>query len=195
MAGRKHVILDEPQCVIGKTPARDGTPMLFHELAEIIGMDDVGFCSCCGWGPRLEPTKVNPFLYFVGAGVQCAREGKLGEPFPPCFAAYAEPMQHRANRSRRPSQEFRGLFYGHCRDQVKKTLLLGLGPLAIRAFMIDAKLAQETQAGVSRVPRNLRELCDQHSPVRFMVLLASAGSFLILSGLFPCLFFPGEHTG
>jgi hypothetical protein len=67
--------------------------MLFHKLTEIIGVDDVRFRSCSGERARLEPPEVNPFLYFVGAGVLCAREGKLGEPFPPCFAAYAEPVQ------------------------------------------------------------------------------------------------------
>jgi hypothetical protein len=93
---------------------------------------------------RLEPTPVNPFLYFVGPGVQCARERKLGKPFPSGFAAHAEPVQHRANGTRRPAQDFRGFFHGHCRDQIKKPLLLGLCPLAVRPFLIYAKLAQET---------------------------------------------------
>jgi hypothetical protein len=41
VAWRKHIVLDEPKCVIGKPPAHDGAPMLLHELAEIVGMDDV----------------------------------------------------------------------------------------------------------------------------------------------------------
>src|SRR5208283_5112880 len=74
VAWRKYVVLDEPKCVIGKAPAHNGRPVLFHELAEIIRVDDSGFCPRGGENSRLEPTQVNPFLYFVGAGVQCPRE-------------------------------------------------------------------------------------------------------------------------
>jgi hypothetical protein len=38
MAGWKHIVLNEPERIIFE-PAIDGlTPVLFHELAEIIGM-------------------------------------------------------------------------------------------------------------------------------------------------------------
>ena len=48
VAWREHIVLDEPKCLIGKSAAHDGTPVLFHELAEVVGMDDVGFRSSSG---------------------------------------------------------------------------------------------------------------------------------------------------
>src|SRR5207244_5940653 len=45
-----------------------------------------------------------------------------------------------------------------------------------------------------RVSRNLSEPRDQCSPVWFLMLLACAGSFLVLSDQFSCFFRPAEHT-
>jgi len=53
-------------------------------------------------------------------------------------------VQHGANGSGRPVQDLRNLLYGDRGDQIKKALLFGLCPFAIRAFLIYAKLAQET---------------------------------------------------
>jgi len=194
MTWRKDIVLDEPKCLVGEPAARDGTAVLLHELTEIIGMDDVSFRAGSGESSRLEPTQVDPFLYFVGAGVQCPGKRKLGEPFSSCFAADAEPVQHRAHGPRRAPQDFRGLFYRHGDDQIKEALLLGFCPFAIRSFLIEAKLAKETQTGVSWVSGNRSKLCDQHSPASLIMLLASAGSFPIFSDQFSCFFRPAEHT-
>ena len=52
---------------MGKPAAHYCTPMLLHELAEIIGMDDVSFRPGSDERARLEPAEIDPFLYFVGA--------------------------------------------------------------------------------------------------------------------------------
>jgi hypothetical protein len=71
MAGRKHIILHEPECVIGEAATHHGTPMLFYKLTEIIGIDDMSLYASRCKGSRPKPTEIDPFLYFVGT-----REGE-----------------------------------------------------------------------------------------------------------------------
>ncbi len=74
MAGRKHIILHKPKCVIGETAAHHGAPMLFYKLTEIIGVDDIRLYAVSGQCSGPKPTEVDPFLYFVGTSVQCSRQ-------------------------------------------------------------------------------------------------------------------------
>jgi len=52
---------------MGKPAIHNGVPMLPHKLAEIVWVDNAGFCSGSGNRARLEPAPVNPFLDLVGA--------------------------------------------------------------------------------------------------------------------------------
>ena len=45
VAWRKHIVLHKPKCLIAKPPAHSRAPVFLHELAEIIGIDDVCFRS------------------------------------------------------------------------------------------------------------------------------------------------------
>ena len=74
MAGRKHIILHKPECVIGEAATHRGMPVLFYKLTEIIGVDDMRLYAGSGKGSRPKPTEIYPFLYFVGTSVQCARQ-------------------------------------------------------------------------------------------------------------------------
>jgi hypothetical protein len=41
VAGRKHIILHKPECIIGKAAPCHGTAVLFYKLTEIISVDDM----------------------------------------------------------------------------------------------------------------------------------------------------------
>ena len=74
MAWRKYIILHKPESVIGEAAAHHGTPMLFYKLTEIIGVDDMRLYAGSGQSSRPKPTERDPFLYFVGTSMQCARQ-------------------------------------------------------------------------------------------------------------------------
>ena len=56
MAWGKYIILHKPECVIGEAAAHHGTPMLFHKLTEVIGVDDMRLHSVSGQSSRPKPT-------------------------------------------------------------------------------------------------------------------------------------------
>ena len=74
VARRKDIVLNESKRLVRKPPAHSFAPVFFDKLAEIVGMDDVGFRFRSGERSRLQPASIDPFLYFVGAGMQCARK-------------------------------------------------------------------------------------------------------------------------
>jgi len=74
MAWGKYVILHEPQCVIPEAATDHMAPVVFHKFTEIIGINDLRFYASSGESARLEPAKVDPFLYFVRAGMQRPRQ-------------------------------------------------------------------------------------------------------------------------
>src|SRR6266436_3015133 len=74
MAWRKYIILHEPQCVIREAATDDMPPVVFHKFTEIIGINDRRLYPCGGKSARLEPAQVDPFLYFLRAGMQRSRQ-------------------------------------------------------------------------------------------------------------------------
>src|SRR5713101_6468805 len=71
MAWRKHIVLDEPERIVGEPATDRCMSMLLYELAEIIRVYDLGFHARRRKRAGLQPSTVDPFLNFFGTGVQC----------------------------------------------------------------------------------------------------------------------------